>query len=380
MEQVPAALALATVLAEGAPYSAPPSGRQRWRRTVAVGDPQAPLETFLHVLAANGLLADNGTLLDDVRLVSIGDHFDWGAVRDRDRATYDGLRLLAWLSSHPSDQAILLAGNHDLARVGELAHFNDHHYERARDEADRAYRDQQPLRPEPHFCAEFDLPSWEIASRDLSAFRAAQREWVAALLRAGRLRLSCSLGGVLLTHAGVSTYELDALALDDRARRDPEAVSLALQERFARAIRRWRGDALSVEILHSPGNSQGEGAGILYHRFTNQPPDRWSTRVDGLRRRTHVSALAPALTQAIGHIRDKKSLQLLGLDPTHSTVGRLRTLSVDDRRWHYAPRVDHASHSPSAAVLLHLDGAMLDCEPEDYQLLDLDRRSVLARP
>jgi hypothetical protein len=78
---------------------------------------------LLLILAAHGLLADDGTLFDDVRLVSIGDHFDWGPVRDRARATYDGLRTIAWLSSHPADQVILLAGNHDLARVGELLHF-----------------------------------------------------------------------------------------------------------------------------------------------------------------------------------------------------------------------------------------------------------------
>ncbi len=380
MEQVPAALALAAALAEGAPYSAPPSGRTRWRRTIAVGDPQAPLESLLLILAAHGLLADDGTLFDDVRLVSIGDHFDWGPVRDRARATYDGLRTIAWLSSHPADQVILLAGNHDLARVGELLHFSDERYEDARREADRGYRDQQPQRPEEHFCATFDLPSWEVASRDLSAFRASQRDWVATLLRAGRLRLSCSIAGVLLTHAGVSTHELDMLSLDPVERRDPTAVSSALDDKFARAVRQWRGDPFAIPSLHSPGSSQGEGAGVLYHRFTTQAPDRWSTRVDGLRRRTHVSALAPALTQAIGHVRDKKSLQLLGLDATHATVGRLRSLVVDDGRWHYAPRVEPSAPSPDASVLVHLDGAMLDCDPDAYELYDLDRRAQLARP
>ena len=378
MEQVPAALALAAALVEGAPYSAPASGRQNYARTVAIGDPQAPLESLLTALAAHDLLADHGRLRDEIRLISIGDHFDWGPVRDRQRATYDGLRTLAWLASHPADQAIILAGNHDLARVGELFDFSDDRYERARAEADRAYRDQQPQRSEAHFCAEFDLPSWEVASRDLSAFRASQREWVALLLRAGRLRLSASIAGVLFTHAGVSTHELDLLALDARARRDPDAVSLALEERMGRAVRGWRGEPFVIPSLHSPGNIQGEGAGMLYHRFTVQTPDRWSTRVDGLRRRTHVSALAPALTQAIGHVRDKKSLQLLELDATHATVGRLRTLTVHEQRWRYAPRIEPAP-SPDAATLVHLDGALLDCDPEAYELFDVDRRAVLAR-
>lgn len=374
MDQVPVALSLATVFAEGTPFSAPPSGRTRFRHSLAVGDPQAPLESLLEILASRDLLADHGMLRDDVRLVSIGDHFDWGPVRDRARAAYDGLRTIAWLAAHPADQVLILAGNHDLARVGELAPFSDDRFEQARVEADRGYRDKQPSRVEALFCAEFDLPSWEVASRDLSAFRSAQRDWVAALLRAGRLRIAVESSGVLLTHAGVSTVELDRLALDSRARLDPVAVADALESRFARALRTWRGEPLEIPHLHAPGNAAGEGGGMLYHRFTTLPPDEWSVREDGLRRRAHVSQLAPGLAQAIGHIRDKKSLQLLGLDPANATTGVLRTLTVHDGRWRYATGVQ-ASPSENAATLVHLDGAMLDADPRTYQLFDLDQRA-----
>jgi hypothetical protein len=374
MDQVPIALSLATVLAEGAPFSAPPSGASRFGHTLAVGDPQAPLEKLLEILASRDLLAENGMLREDVRLVSIGDHFDWGPVRERARAAYDGLRTIAWLAAHPADQVILLAGNHDLARVGELADYSDDKFERARAEADRGYRDEHPVRPEPAFCAEFDLPSWEVASRDLSAFRSAQRDWVTALLRSGRLRIAVELEGVLLTHAGVSTVELDRLALDAHARTDATAVAQALEARFVRALRAWRGEPLSIPHLHAPGNCAGEGGGMLYHRFTTHTPDEWSVREDGLRRRAHVSQLAPGLAQAIGHIRDKKSLQLLGLDASNATIGLLRTLTVLEGRWRYAIGAE-PSPSRAAATLVHLDGAMLDADPRTYQLFDLDRRA-----
>jgi hypothetical protein len=380
MDPIASALALATALAEGAPFSAPPSGRVRYAVSAAIGDPQAPLERMLTILTAHGLLTDRGTLRDDVRLVSIGDHFDWGPVTDRARASYDGIRTLAWLSAHPADQVILLCGNHDLARVGELARFSDERFETARAEADLGYREHRPARAESLFCSEYDLPSWEVASRDLSAFKSAQREWVASLLRAGRLRIACSLGGVLLTHAGVSTFDLDRLALDERSRRAPEAVAAALEARLARALRRWRDEPLAIDDLHAPGNREGEGGGLLYQRFTSKPLDAWSARRDGLRRRSHVSELPAALVQAIGHIRDKKSLQLLGLDPAHATVGSLRTLTVFDGRWHYASRADLDRPSPDAATVIHLDGAMLDADPERYELYDLDRRAPLRKP
>ena len=56
-----------------------------------------------------------------MQLVSIGDHFDWGERADRPTARKSGLALLSWLSAHPADQVVVIAGNHDLGRVGELA-------------------------------------------------------------------------------------------------------------------------------------------------------------------------------------------------------------------------------------------------------------------
>src|SRR2546427_3244655 len=54
---------------------------------------RSPLATFFEVLDRHGLLGPSGSLADDVELVSIGDHFDWGPPSAREAAAADGLRL-----------------------------------------------------------------------------------------------------------------------------------------------------------------------------------------------------------------------------------------------------------------------------------------------
>src|SRR5687767_9484685 len=105
-----AALAMARELARGRPTSSPRDGRPG-RRVFAVGDPQAGDDRFFALLDAKGLLGEDGRLRPDVALVSIGDHFDWGPPSAREQAAESGLAILAWLASHPADQATLLAGN-----------------------------------------------------------------------------------------------------------------------------------------------------------------------------------------------------------------------------------------------------------------------------
>jgi hypothetical protein len=376
-DPLPVALARSTALAEGAPYSAPPSGRAGWVVTAAMGDPQAPFEHVLAILHDHGLLDEDGWLRPSARLVSMGDHFDWGSVGDRAAAAYDGLRMLAWLAAHPADQVILLAGNHDLARVGELARWTDEQYLQARAEADRGYHDRSPVRPEPAFCAAYELPGWELLARDLGSFRVEQRAWVGTLLRAGRLRLACALEGLLLTHAGVTARELDAVGLHGADRADPEAIAAALQERLAQAVRRWRGGPLAIPGLHAPADPF-EAAGMLHHRISVGPAPA-APRPDGLSRHAPLAALPPGLTQAIGHVRDRSSRKALGIDARDATVGRLRTLAVHQARWRYesAAVLDAPAE---ASVVLHLDGAMREASAASYELLDLRRRAPLERP
>ena len=109
-------------------------------RRVAIGDPQASLRRFLTILEGHGLLGDDGRLEDEVHLVSLGDHFDWGDREGREEAASSGLRILAWLAAHPPDQVTLILGNHDLARMGELAGFDDEGFRLAQAEADGIYR------------------------------------------------------------------------------------------------------------------------------------------------------------------------------------------------------------------------------------------------
>src|SRR5690349_20656807 len=102
---------------------------------VAIGDPQAPLPKVLEILDRHDLLGDDGRVHPRAQLVSMGDHFDWGAPDERSFAGESGYALLAWFAAHPREQVSILVGNHDLARVGELVPFDDARFAAARSEA-----------------------------------------------------------------------------------------------------------------------------------------------------------------------------------------------------------------------------------------------------
>ena len=108
-------------------------------RRLAIGDPQAPLETAFRILDLHRALDDDGRLAPDVHLVSMGDHFDWGPPEARPTVARDGLAFLAWLAAHPPDQVTLVLGNHDLGRVGEMVAFDAARFRRAQEEADSLY-------------------------------------------------------------------------------------------------------------------------------------------------------------------------------------------------------------------------------------------------
>src|SRR5580692_7043635 len=91
----------------------------RMTRTFVMGDPQAPFAKVLDVLDRHGALVGKH-LADDVTLVSIGDHFDYDH-KDPATAGREGLALLHWLADHDRDRVHILFGNHDAARVMELA-------------------------------------------------------------------------------------------------------------------------------------------------------------------------------------------------------------------------------------------------------------------
>jgi hypothetical protein len=358
-------------------------------RHVAIGDPQAPIETFRAVLDAHGLLEAGPTgprVAADARLVVMGDYFDWGAPADRDRAAASGRELLEWLAAHPREQVTLLLGNHDLARIGELAHLGDDAFRRARAEADAAYLDHRPERTLEEFTSATGLPTWELASRDFSTFEAAQRDTVTRLLREGRLDVAFAPApDLLLTHAGVTRAQLARLGLPDVEAGKPDATEIAahLTQALRDAVAAWSGGPFVIPGLHEPGDATREGRGMFYHR----PEVRHdlgqvgasARAVPGLSRRFDVASLPVGLGQAIGHIRDKKCRTLLGvLEPDDVGEGALHHLQVRGDRVSYARGVPR-TFAADAATMIFLDGGMHHVSPARYEVYDLVTRAPAER-
>ncbi len=346
----------------------------RPRVLFAVGDPQAPLEKFLSILDHQRLLGADGWLLPQVGLVSMGDHFDFG--KDPAAARQDGLALLAWLAAHPKDQVHLLAGNHDLGRVGELVALDDATFAAAQAWASRIYRpdatrqeDEQALQ-----AAYPALPTAELAARDFCGFAVAQRRLVEHLLRCGRMRAALAASDtLLLVHAGVTRYELTAVGLDENARA-PD-IAAALQQALGRAVAAWDGTApLEVPGLHVPGSAAlGEGGGMFYHRPAHRGVDGVDAFKGPLRRRYDPCEIPPRVIQAVGHIRDAKCRVLLApfvVDAKPAREGALRHLRVTGPH-SAAYAVGPLPDGVTGGAILFTDGGMAHVPAEDYALLRL---------
>lgn len=345
----------------------PPTG-DAVRRRVVIGDPQAPLTTFLGILDRHALLGDDGTLKPEIHLISVGDHFDFGGAERADDAAQDGLQLLAWLAAHDDSRTTIIAGNHDLGRVGEMISFDDATFRRVRERAVRVYTARN-IEEERALLARYPaLPSAEIAARDFSAYTVAQRELVTRLLRTRRFRLAIAHeGDRLVCHAGVTTRDVTA--------RDAPSIAAELDQRLYDAVDDWDGTTpLTIPGLHTPGSStDGEGGGALYHRpaIGGDPQD-----FDGPTRRRFDPRLLPVgVTQIVGHIRDNKCRKLLGpacVDGEEATDGPLRYMSVaPDGSMRYGfERPSTMSHVDRTMVFV--DGGMGYGGAPRYELLDLD--------
>ena len=320
----------------------------------------APMATFLEILDRRGLLdAGTGRIARTATWSPSAITFDWGGAARREDATRDGLHLLAWLASHPVDQVAVIAGNHDLARVGELWRFDDASFLEARAEADAAYLEGKPRRSEAEFRQAWDLPTWELAARDFASFCVAQRTLVAALLRAGRLRLAQAFApGLLVSHAGsprgISTsWALERNPQPRRALHRPAAPG-ALD-----AAARPTKAASAIPPLYIPGTPTARATACC-----STAPARSPAR--------GVPSPRPAAGSdpAVGHVRDAKTRVLLGIDGA-AVDGPLRTLRVQGESLDYRFGVG-AHGDATTATMVFLDGGMLHARPEDYQLLDLD--------
>ncbi len=364
--------------------------RDRSRSCWAIGDPQSTFDRFLAILDHHGLLGKGRKLRDDVSLLSIGDHFDYAEPRGPAAAGGEGIRILRWLVSHPPEQAILLAGNHDLSRVMELGRMTDVRFAEAREralEVDR-HPEGSPQREtlEREFSRLFpDLPGSECARRDYQTWTEEQRLLIQDLLRAGRLRLAQAAikngRPMLLTHAGVTNRECGLLRLDPGA--PPATIAEHLNEALAAGVARageaWRsGSAAALDLgeLQVPGRDGREGGGLLYHRPASVP-DRQDPGPRA-RRRFHPSELPKGLVQACGHTVHAKCLQprVLGpwVDPgaRDKDLRELRTLRVRGAAIDYVPK--DVDVGPEESALYMIDGAMNSVSrPGDYPLLRVDR-------
>ncbi len=343
-------------------------------RAFVIGDPQGPFAKMLEVLDRHGAIAGD-RLAPDVVLVSIGDHFDYDH-RNPAPAAQEGLRLLRWLADHDPAQVHLLLGNHDAARVMELAALSDDEFVRARTLDRDAFRAAFPK-----------LPPHGVIARDYASFTTAQRALVQDLLLAGRyhLALAATLAdgrAALLTHAGVTVAELALLALSDE--RDPRPIAARLDAHLAEAIDAvrapWqRGELapLSLEPLHHTGRDQREGGGLLYHRPSNP------ARYDDIARASLFSltslrrfdprTLPVGLVQVAGHSGHAKCLEELEGWATPAAAARarggIRTLRVEGDQVTYdlgvLPRAD------LVADLILVDGELRRVPAAEVDLLEL---------
>lgn len=366
------------------PRSFPPPSASRLRRTLAMGDPQASLQRVLEVLDAHGALGEDGRLAEDVALISMGDHFDWGPPSQRTQAAEDGEHLLRWLAAHAPEQVILLAGNHDLARVGELWGLEDAAFAASLAAADLVWSPDRKPTAEEERAFKSAHPRWfscEMVARDLSTFRASQRDLVAELLRSGRLQAAHAAQGSLLVHAGVTRHELDLLGLAESAA--AEVIAAALNERLAQAAAHLEHEPLRLPGLHEPGDGRREGAGMFYHRPSLGEGEHAQRFLDPRPwRRFRPDDLPRGLVQVVGHVGDKKCRQELQRwsDGGAFRYGVLRHLIVEGDRGRYS----HGPPTvvpPHAAVMIFTDGGMKDvAQAGDYELLDVAHRTSTRRP
>lgn len=353
-------------------------------RLVAMGDPQTGTRRLLEGLAAKGLLGQEGWLREEVRLIVLGDYFDFGPALERRETGEEGLRNLAWLAAHSEDQITLLAGNHDLARVGELLGLTDASFEEAHEAACRLYPPACDGRePSDEEVAEFlgaypSFPTVEVAARDLSSFLTAQRDLILLLLKTKRLRLATARDKLLFCHAGITNSDLAAAGFSDP--REPDASELAafLNSRLDEALHSWsQREALSIAGLHQPGSAKtGEGGGILFHR--PQYPDGDRTAFCGpQRRRYDPQELPRGVIQVVGHIGDQKCRQLLRpwvKDGEPAVSGALRHLKLGKDGPAY--RLGAGTWSAGDTGLLFVDGGMNRSSPKSYEFLDVLQMTV----
>jgi hypothetical protein len=263
----------------------------------------------------------------------------------------------------------IVFGNHDLVRVGELSGFTDETFAAARAEADAAYALSSL---EPAFLARHPMvASAEELARDFACFEVKQRVLVTRLLKTRRARLAVAAEpDLLLVHAGLTVDELKYLEVMNR---DAVEIAAALNHFVDERVAGWSAEGpLDLSPLHEGGSAkEGEARGILFHRPANPAIKRF----DRASRRFDPRTLPRWVSQAIGHISDKKCRELLGdwADAAAPVFGPIRGLRLGDTSVSY-----RVGCEPRDA-LIFLDGGMNHVAPAAYQLFDLKTRQPFAR-
>jgi hypothetical protein len=353
------------------------------RSWFAIGDPQTTFERFLDVLAGHALLDEQRKLRPEFGLVSIGDHFDFfpdgKPLADTGR---DGADILRWLASHAPDQVVILLGNHDTARVMELALVSsDDEFAIARALAAECMTEDPPCEKTREFTTRFPrIPTPEVAHRDYSAFAVDQRKLVQELLLSGRVHLAClgRHGGkpVLLTHASVTNTQLEQLGVEPSAEAIVDALEAHLRGAVARVRGAWERNelaALDLEPLHSAGHAGREGGGLLYHRASVNEDPTGSDRPMA-RRKFPPHELPRGLVQVQGPCGHKKCLTelapWLGDAAKARARGGLRTLAAGASRVLYDGGI--APARDDEATVYFIDMEMNVSGLPDYPLFPLD--------
>jgi hypothetical protein len=312
-------------------------------RTVAIGDLQASAQRIFEVLAWHDLLDEEGRIRGDAQLLSIGDHFDYGtrAGGQLGQARQHGHDVLAYLAAHHPEQVVILLGNHDVARVMELAAVTDARFDEAAPLAAElmALRATDPAVYRMRlagYAARFpELPGPGLVHRDYSAFTSGQRDLVRELLLASRVRLAATARlpageAILATHAGVTMREVSLLGVEPIAVAElAAALNRRLEAAVAEVAGPWRAAEpsaplpvpLSLAPLHLPAatGAEGlpdlpEGGGLLYHRPSDSErpgADRQWEAAPGRPRRFHPRSLPAGVLQVAGHTGHPKCVEEL---------------------------------------------------------------------
>jgi hypothetical protein len=299
----------------------------------------------------------------------------------------------------------VLVGNHDTARVMELATVTDARFDAAAALAGELIAlketapDQARARTRDEYMVAFpEVPTLGVVHRDFSAFTEAQRALVQRELMNGRLRLAASAkaadgSDLLLTHAGVTARELALLGVPEE--RDPAFLAGALGAKLGVAVdgvrARWSAGenvALSLEPLHVAGATAAdgfdglpEGGGMLYHRPAD--PDRpgadrtWENEVTRPRR-YDPRTLPAGLVQVAGHTGHPKCVAELirWRDPEmEETLSGRRTLRVRGDDVYYGLGLEPPQ--PGDAVLYMIDPSFHRAtDPAAIDLFELTPGSV----